>query len=328
MGGDDVTLQTRLHRSIVRLVRCNRRACRHRRTALLTWEFAHGDRDNSGFADVVTAPAKKAPITVPGLGKFAPGAGPVVAPDGTVYLGTVQGKLIALHPDGSPFWSRDICLAKPSSRRRPSRGRLDLCRSASGTCRDNRVDPPVEHVTSTAPPFQSERRAGAPLERHSPAMTEFWRGLPRRRPMIWRSGSTEAIMVPAVYKHKYGGGYAVRLIAFSAGGRGAGRHRGNQRLHQRRRRLGPTELGDAFCSIPPFAGCGSVITGPFEPPPVRPRAGSANAGVASSDSRLAERPSSWCPTTTRIWSAILSPARASPRSSGSTGRLLHADTAR
>src|SRR6185312_6874222 len=72
------------------------------------WEFAHGNRDNSGFTNAATAPAGKGSVSVPGLGKFAPGAGPVVAPDGTVYLGTMEGKLIALHADGSAFWSRDI----------------------------------------------------------------------------------------------------------------------------------------------------------------------------------------------------------------------------
>ncbi|NJO33134.1 MAG: hypothetical protein HC869_08305, partial [Rhodospirillales bacterium] len=36
-----------------------------------TWDRAHSDGANSNFLDVVTAPAKKAPITVPGLGKFA-----------------------------------------------------------------------------------------------------------------------------------------------------------------------------------------------------------------------------------------------------------------
>ena len=76
--------------------------------AAVAWESAHGDRDNSGFANVVTTPAGKGSVTVPGLGTFTPGAGPVIAPDGTVYLGTTQGKLIALHADGKPFWSRDI----------------------------------------------------------------------------------------------------------------------------------------------------------------------------------------------------------------------------
>ena len=37
-------------------------------------------------------------------GSFAPGAGPVVAPDGTVYLGNEQGKLMSFKPDGTPGW--------------------------------------------------------------------------------------------------------------------------------------------------------------------------------------------------------------------------------
>ena len=57
------------------------------------WEFTHADRANRGFVNVVTAPAGKGSKSVPGLGTFAPGAGPVIAPDGTVYLGTVEGEL-------------------------------------------------------------------------------------------------------------------------------------------------------------------------------------------------------------------------------------------
>ena len=77
-------------------------------SSVQAWEFAHGGRDNSGFANVVTAPAGKGSVSVPGLGKFALGAGPVVANDGSVYVGTIEGRLIALHADGSPYWSRDI----------------------------------------------------------------------------------------------------------------------------------------------------------------------------------------------------------------------------
>ena len=114
-----------------------------------TWDRAHGDGANSNFLDVVTAPAKKAPITVPGLGKFAHGSGPVIAQDGTVYLGTAGGKLIALRPDGSPLWSRDLP-GRPAIVASP-------CISANGTIyvvgvrhiRDNRVDPPVERWQST-----------------------------------------------------------------------------------------------------------------------------------------------------------------------------------
>src|SRR6185503_12498275 len=76
--------------------------------AIGAWERFHGDAANRGFADVDTKPAAGGSVSVPGLGTFALGAGPVIAPDGTVYLGTQEGKLIALHADGKPFWSRDI----------------------------------------------------------------------------------------------------------------------------------------------------------------------------------------------------------------------------
>jgi outer membrane protein assembly factor BamB len=72
------------------------------------WERAHADGANSGFAGVATAPAGRGSVSVPGLGTFAPGAGPVIAPDGTVYLGNEQGKLMSFKPDGTRGWSRDI----------------------------------------------------------------------------------------------------------------------------------------------------------------------------------------------------------------------------
>ena len=76
--------------------------------AIGAWERFHGDAANRGFADVATKPAAGGSLSVPGLGTFTPSAGPVIAPDGSVYLGTQEGKLIALHADGKPFWSRDI----------------------------------------------------------------------------------------------------------------------------------------------------------------------------------------------------------------------------
>jgi outer membrane protein assembly factor BamB len=53
-------------------------------------------------------PAKFRRFPPAGLGTFATGAGPVIAPDGSVYLGRQEGKLIGLHADGKPFWSRDV----------------------------------------------------------------------------------------------------------------------------------------------------------------------------------------------------------------------------
>src|SRR5512147_2380961 len=71
------------------------------------WETAHGPTDNTGFVDVPTAPAK-APVAGVPIGDVAPGAGPVIAPDGTIYIGTRDGKLSSFKPDGTPGWSRDV----------------------------------------------------------------------------------------------------------------------------------------------------------------------------------------------------------------------------
>jgi hypothetical protein len=179
------------------------------------WEFAHGDRDNGGFANVATAPAGKGSVSVPGLGQFSPGAGPVIAPDGTVYLGTVQGKLIALHADGSPFWSRDITpgqsiVASPAI---SSDGSVYVI--GVRTVRDNRVDPPVTTVTSTLHHFNN---TGAWLNQIAfPAHGESGPAA-FGPPNIWRSGSAEAVMVPTLYRNSVTGGHSVRLVAFSLSG--------------------------------------------------------------------------------------------------------------
>jgi hypothetical protein len=184
-------------------------------TGALAWEFAHGNRDNSGFANVRTAPAGKGSVSVPGLGRFSPGAGPVVAPDGTVYLGTMEGKLVALHADGSPFWNRDITprqsiVASPAI---SSDGSIYVI--GVETVRDNRVDPPAVTVTSTLHHFNN---TGAWLNQIAfPAHGESGPAA-FGPPNIWRSGSAEAIMVPTLYRNKVTGGHSVRLIAFSLTG--------------------------------------------------------------------------------------------------------------
>jgi hypothetical protein len=50
--------------------------------AIGAWERFHGDAANRGFADVDTRPAAGGSLSVPGLGTFTLGSGPVIAPDG------------------------------------------------------------------------------------------------------------------------------------------------------------------------------------------------------------------------------------------------------
>ncbi|HKP27455.1 MAG TPA: hypothetical protein VJV39_26540, partial [Dongiaceae bacterium] len=179
------------------------------------WEFAHGDRDNSGFANVTTAPARGGSVSVPGLGRFALGAGPVIAPDGTVYVGTVGGKLTALHADGSKFWSRDITpgesiVASPAI---SSDGSVYVIGVKTAT--DESVNPPVTTVSSTLHRFNN---SGAWLSQ-TPLPDDRGAGPAAfAPPMIWRSGGAEAIMIPIVYRHKYGGGHTLQLFALSLTG--------------------------------------------------------------------------------------------------------------
>ena len=70
------------------------------------WRFPHGDAGNTGFARVNTNVAQRPTVTL--TGPIAPGANPVTGPDGTVYLGNLNGEVRAFHADGSSYWTRNL----------------------------------------------------------------------------------------------------------------------------------------------------------------------------------------------------------------------------
>jgi hypothetical protein len=168
-----------------------------------TWDHAHGDAANSGFADVVTRPALRASATVPGLGSFAPGAGPVIGPDGTVYLGNEQGVLWALHPDGSFYWNQPLGSGQ-SIQASPvvdSDGSIYVVGERTYT--DHRVNPAVRRTDSTL--YHIAPTGGGlwirPFPEHFTGTPEAAsRGATSAPPNIWRQGSQAAIIVPAAYK--------------------------------------------------------------------------------------------------------------------------------
>lgn len=185
-----------------------------------TWDHVHADATGSGFVGVTTLPALRPMATVPGIGTYAPGAGPVIGPDGTVYLGNEQGELRALHPDGSLYWMRTLnplgqgILASPVV---DTDGSIYVIGVRSYT--DHRVTPAV-------------RRSESRLYRFSPTGALVWvtlfpehfflvpanadNGAGMASPNIWRQGQDMAIMVPAVYPGPFG---EVRLLAFTNAGR-------------------------------------------------------------------------------------------------------------
>jgi hypothetical protein len=178
------------------------------------WEFAHGSRDNSGFANVVTAPAGKGSVSVPGLGKFAPGAGPVVGLDGTVYIGTVEGKLIALHADGSPFWSRDLAAGQSivTSPAISSDGSIFVI--GVRKVRKAGTNAP-EDVTFVATLHRFNNTGALLFQIELPKRDNFGPAA-FGSPNIWRSGTAEAMMVPVYHTHPIG--LTTRLVALSLEG--------------------------------------------------------------------------------------------------------------
>ncbi len=177
------------------------------------WETAHGPPDNTGFVDVVTKPAEYAIKTVGDIGTIAPGAGPVVAPDGTVYLANEQGKLMSFKPDGTPGWSRTIAagqriVASPAI---GSDGSVYVI--GVSVSRDHRGGKTVNRVDSALHVFNS---TGGYL-----GQTVFpdhnGGGGTTASPNLWRFNGTELVIVPAVYRREVGAGIDIRLLAFSSG---------------------------------------------------------------------------------------------------------------
>jgi len=185
--------------------------------AAATWDHAHGDSANTGFAQVDTAPAVS-PLRSVELGTLAPGAGPVIGPSGMLYVGNMHGKVLAFQPDGTPAWTKllplgDPFLASPvvdaegfvyvaSSRKDQGRtkdgtfthyeaGLLKL----SGDTGDIAWIAPFPGIATG----RAARITGGPVAAAPPS--------------IWRSGSIEVVVIPVTYN--YASGVELRLLAFA-----------------------------------------------------------------------------------------------------------------
>jgi hypothetical protein len=178
------------------------------------WERPHGDAANLNFENVATAPAGSGSVSVPGLGTFAPGAGPVIAPDDTVYLGNREGEVIALHADGKPFWRRKITQGQSivASPVIGANGTVYVVGVSYTT--DHRVEPKVVTYDAALHRFTpSGGYIGA-----TPFPTHDRGASVGAGPNILRDQGGEMIIVPATYGHKVGSTFDVRLIGFAPDG--------------------------------------------------------------------------------------------------------------
>ena len=221
------------------------------------WQTAHGDPDNSGAADVRTAPAVTPLAVIAGLGDIAPGAGPVIAADGTLYIGNMQGTLMSFRPDGTPGWRRDIggfqsILASPAI---GNDGSIYVVGSAH--VRDNTTSPATQKRVTELHKFT----AGGGWVWHSPFPADA-AGVTVASPNILQADGKDIVIVPS------GGTYAAHLTAISGDS-------GAILIHQRVTNRPPSASGgvtyqDVLCAFVQIGGvCG--FNGSASGPPAQNR---------------------------------------------------------
>lgn len=171
------------------------------------WQTAHGDPANGNSVDVRTAPAKQPAASVL-LRDIAPGAAPVIAPSGTLYIGNERGKLMSFSPDGTPGWSRDLGGFQSVSASPAIGTDGSVYVIGSATIRDNRTDPPtLKHLAEL-----HRFTAGGGWLWHVPLAGPI-EGMIHSPPNIIRVGGSDVIVVATGQRE---GGFEAFLTAFSA----------------------------------------------------------------------------------------------------------------
>jgi hypothetical protein len=159
----------------------------------------------SGFTRVLTNPAGAGSLSVPDLGVFAPHVNPAVAPDGTVFLGTAHGRVVALRPEGEPYWNRELL---------PIENRILLTPTVTsdGTvwvigC----IKAEIVHWTL----HRFINGGGYPGPREFPVRFEATPWLVGA-PTVWRWNDVEVVLISALYRRA--GGHDLALLAYSVNG--------------------------------------------------------------------------------------------------------------
>jgi hypothetical protein len=164
----------------------------------------------TGFVNIATRPAGANSISVPALGTFAPLAAPVVAPNGSVLLGTMEGKLWALHADGSPYWNRQLphpeYIATAPAVARDGSMHVVGNQPVDGPSGIGKIEAKLYRFTADG----GAPGSGTPFPQHGYGARIIG------PPTIWRSETAEAVIVPVSYA--FPSAAELHLLAFSLSG--------------------------------------------------------------------------------------------------------------
>jgi hypothetical protein len=177
------------------------------------WTSAHANARNSGFVKVDTIPAAN-PLGYANVGPVADGANPVIATDGVVYIGNTAGELIALRPDGTPFWKRQLYPFQGGIYAPPvigADGSIYVVSQAI-VADSNSAPHSYSYLHKFSPGGAWLYWVSFPLQ--NPALPEWVNGgATSAPPNIWRFNGTEVIIVPVWYQ--VFSNWELRLVAFS-----------------------------------------------------------------------------------------------------------------
>jgi hypothetical protein len=172
-----------------------------------TWDQAHGDSMNAGYANVSTAPATGTPRLIDQYGPFAPGAGFAIASNGYVFVGNERGGVFGFNADGT---------AKPFA------VQLEDGESIAGAPMigpNDDIYVVAVKGRGTKQPESSLSRftiGGAPKERLLFPVHGGSRGEVMGAPVVFRTGNGANALIATVvaYPNQLTGGYETRLVTF------------------------------------------------------------------------------------------------------------------
>lgn len=175
-----------------------------------TWDQAHGDSMNAGYANVTTAPATGTPTLIGNHGRFAPGAGFAIASNGYFFVGNDSGGVFGFSADGST---------------KPFVAQLEDGESIAGAPLIGPSDDLYVVAVKgrgTRQPESSLSRftiGGVPKERQLFPQHGGSRGEVMGAPVVFRTGNGANALIAAVvsYPNQVSAGYETRLVTFVNG---------------------------------------------------------------------------------------------------------------